>query len=94
LNDEELGVKRDGTASDKRNGGDNPSAPPPLFKGATPVDEPVAGKPQSAPSGGSGTFVQKVTVEKPPKLNWLRYVSFFNNLINWKSQLFSFAEAF
>jgi hypothetical protein len=44
--------------------------------------------------GGSGTFVQKVTVEKPPKLNWLRYVSFFNNLINWKSQLFSFAEAF
>ena len=55
----ELGVKRDGTASDKRNGG-GPSAPPPLPQTATPVDEPVAGKPQSTPSPEISTLMTEV----------------------------------
>lgn len=42
-------VKRDGTASDKRDG-DGPSAPPPLPRKATPVDEPAAGKRPTTPS--------------------------------------------
>ena len=37
-------MKRDGSASDKRDG-DGPCAPPPLPQSATPVDEPIAGKP-------------------------------------------------
>ncbi|UUZ63392.1 group II intron reverse transcriptase/maturase [Polaromonas sp. P1-6] len=59
MNDEELGVKRDGTASDKRNGG-NPCAPPSLPQTATPVDEPVAGKPQSTPSPEISTLMTEV----------------------------------
>ena len=59
MNDEELGVKRDGTASDKRDG-DGPSAPPPLPSAATPVDEPIAGKPQATPSSEISTLMTEV----------------------------------
>ena len=51
-------MRRDGRASDKRDG-DGPSAPPPLPK-ATPVDEPVAGKRQSTPSPEISTLMTEV----------------------------------
>ena len=57
------GVKRDGTASDKRNG-DSPYAPPPLPQTATPVDEPVAGKPQTTPSPEISTLMTEVLVKE------------------------------
>lgn len=53
------GVKRGGTASDKRDG-DSPSAPPPLPHKATPVDEPVAGKRQTNPSPEISTLMTEV----------------------------------
>ena len=59
LNDEDTGVKRDGSASDKRNG-ECPSAPPPLPQRATPVDEPIAGKLQSTPSLEISTLMTEV----------------------------------
>jgi RNA-directed DNA polymerase len=59
LNDEELGVKRDGTASDKRNAA-KPAAPPPLPQTATPVDELIAGKPQTTPSSEISTLMTEV----------------------------------
>ena len=52
-------MKRDGTASDKRDG-DGPSAPPPLPQTATPVDELVAGKPQSTASPEISTLMTEV----------------------------------
>ena len=52
-------MKRDGSASDKRNG-ECPSAPPPLPQTATPVDEPIAGKPQSTPSLEISTLMTEV----------------------------------
>jgi len=52
-------VKRDGTASDKRNGG-GPFAPPSLPQTAAPVDEPIAGKPQSTPSPEISTLMTEV----------------------------------
>jgi group II intron reverse transcriptase/maturase len=54
-----LGVKRDGSASDKRNAG-WPAAPPPLPQTATPVDEPVTGKPQATPSSEISTLMTEV----------------------------------
>lgn len=59
MNDEELGVKRGGTASDKRNAA-NPAAPPPLPQTATQVDEPIAGKPQTTPSSEISTLMTAV----------------------------------
>ena len=59
MNDEELGVKRDGSASDKRNAA-NAAAPPPLPQLATPVDEPIAGKPQTPPSPEISTLMTEV----------------------------------
>ena len=55
----ELGVKRDGSASDKRDG-DGPCAPPPLPQSATPVDEPIAGKPQTTASPEISTLMTEV----------------------------------
>ena len=52
-------MKRDGNASDKRDG-DGPSAPPPLPSAATPVDEPVAGKPQTTASPEISTLMTEV----------------------------------
>lgn len=54
-----LGVKRDGTASDKRDG-NSPSAPSPLLQMATPVDELVAGKRQDTPSPEISTLMTEV----------------------------------
>ena len=59
LNDEDTGVKRDGSASDKRDG-ERRSAPPPLPQRATPVDEPVAGELQSTPSLKISTLMTEV----------------------------------
>ena len=59
MNDEVLGVKRDGTASDKRNG-ECPSAPLPLPQMTTSVDEPVAGKPQTTASPEISTLMNEV----------------------------------
>ena len=53
------GVKRDGTASDKRNG-DSPYAPPPLPQTAASVDEFVAGKCQTTPSPEISTLMTEV----------------------------------
>ena len=55
----ELGVKRDGTASDKRNAA-KAAAPPPLPQMATSVDEPVAGEPQNTPSSQISTLMTEV----------------------------------
>lgn len=55
----ELGVKRDGTASDKRNAA-KAAAPPPLPQMATSVDESVAGEPQSTPSSQISTLMTEV----------------------------------
>ena len=52
-------MKRDGTASDKRDG-DGPSVPPPLPSAARPVDEPIAGKPQATPSSKISTLMTEV----------------------------------
>ncbi len=52
-------MKRDGTASDKRNAA-NPAAPPPLPQTATPVDEPIAGEPQNTPSSKISTLMTEV----------------------------------
>ncbi len=52
-------MKRDGSASDKRDG-DGPSAPPSLPDKATPVDEPVAGKRQSTPSPEISALMSEV----------------------------------
>ncbi len=52
-------MKRDGSASDKRNG-EFPSAPPPLPQTATPVDEPIAGEPQNTPSSKISTLMTEV----------------------------------
>jgi RNA-directed DNA polymerase len=59
LNDEDLGVKSDGTASDKHNGA-NASVPPPLSQTATSVDEPVAGKPQTTASSEISALMTEV----------------------------------
>ncbi len=59
MNDEELGVKRDGSASDKHNVA-HAAVPPPLLTVATPVDEPIAGKPQSTPSSQISTLMAEV----------------------------------
>jgi RNA-directed DNA polymerase len=59
LNDEELGVKSSGTASDKHNETEV-SVPPPLPSVATPVDEPIAGKPQTTPSSEISTLMAEV----------------------------------
>ena len=59
LNDEELGVKSDGTASDKHNEA-NASVPPPLPHSAIPVDESVAGKPQTTLSSEISTLMNEV----------------------------------
>jgi len=53
------GVKRDETASDKRQG-DSLYAPPPLPQTATRVDELVAGKPQTTPSAEISTLMTEV----------------------------------
>ena len=53
------GVKRDGTASDKRDG-DCPWAPSPLPRKATPVDEPVAGKRQATPPAEISALMTEV----------------------------------
>ena len=53
------GVKSDGSASDKRDGG-SPSAPPPLADEATWVDEPVTGKHQTNPSPEISTLMAEV----------------------------------
>ena len=52
-------MKRDGTASDKHNE-THVSVPPPLPQMATPVDEPVAGEPQSTPSSQISTLMTEV----------------------------------
>ena len=52
-------MKRDGTASDKRNAA-KPAAPPPLPQTATPVDEPIAGEPQNTPSSKISTLMTEV----------------------------------
>jgi len=59
LNDEVLGVKRDGSASDKRNAA-KAVAPPPLPQTATPVDEPIAGELQSTASSEISTLMTEV----------------------------------
>lgn len=52
-------MKREGTASDKHNAA--PAAvPPPLPEDATPVDEPIAGEPQSTPSSPISTLMAEV----------------------------------
>ena len=52
-------MKRDGTASDKHNAA-HAAVPPPLPTVATPVDEPIAGKPQSTPSLEISTLMTEV----------------------------------
>ena len=52
-------MKRDGTASDKRDG-ECPSVPLPLPNAATQVDEPIAGKPQSTASPEISTLMTEV----------------------------------
>lgn len=59
MNDEVLGVKRDGSASDKRNAA-KAVAPPPLPQTATPVDEPIAGELQSTASSEISTLMTEV----------------------------------
>ena len=59
LEGEGTGVKRDGSASDKRDG-DGPSTPPPLPSAATPVDEPVAGEHQITASPEISTLMTQV----------------------------------
>jgi RNA-directed DNA polymerase len=52
-------VKRDGRASDKHNAA-NAAVPPPLPQTATPVDEPITGKPQSTASSKISTLMTQV----------------------------------
>ena len=59
MNDEVLGVKRDGTASDKREG-DGSYAPPTESDRPPSVDEPIAGKSQTTPSSEISTLMTKV----------------------------------
>lgn len=59
VNDEELGVKRDGTASDKHNAA-LAAVPPPLPQKVTPVDEPIAGKHQNTASPNISTLMTEV----------------------------------
>ena len=59
LEDEELGVKRDETASDKREG-DGSYAPLTESDRPPSVDEPIAGKPQSTPSPEISTLMTEV----------------------------------
>jgi hypothetical protein len=58
LNDEDTGVKRDGTASDKHNAA-HAAVPPPWPYRAIPVDEPIAGKPQSTSSSKISTLMTR-----------------------------------
>ena len=60
-------MKRDGTASDKRNAA-KAAAPPPLPQMATSVDEPVAGEPQSTPSSQISTLMTEVLRKKNLKV--------------------------
>jgi len=59
LNDEELGVKRDGTASDKREG-DGSYASPTESDRPPSVDEPIAGEHQTTPSSEISTLMTEV----------------------------------
>ena len=59
MNDEVLGVKRDGTASDKREG-DGSYAPPTESDRPPSVDEPIAGKPQATLSSEISTLMTEV----------------------------------
>ncbi|MBK6295781.1 MAG: hypothetical protein IPF55_17055 [Rhodoferax sp.] len=59
MNDEDTGVKRDGTASDKHNAA-HAAVPPPLPQMAIPVDEPIAGEHQSTPSSQISTLMAEV----------------------------------
>ncbi len=52
-------MKRDGTASDKRDV-EYPSTPLPLSQSETPVDEPIAGKPQTTASSKISTLRTEV----------------------------------
>jgi hypothetical protein len=55
----EQGVKRDGSASDKHNAV-NTAVPPTLPQMATPVDEPIAGKPLNTASSKISTLMTEV----------------------------------
>jgi hypothetical protein len=59
LNDEELGVKREGTASDKHNAA-NAAVPPTQSDRPASVDEPIAGEPQSTPSSKFSTLMTEI----------------------------------
>jgi len=59
LNDEDSGVKRDETASDKREG-DGSYAPPTESDRPPSVDEPIAGKPQTTASSKISTLMTEV----------------------------------